>query len=76
MSEVVRYVEIDFEKKTVRVRESFLGFIQISQKNAESLVKNILKQLEKDEMKLQDCQLQCYDNAAVMADTEVVFVKE
>lgn len=67
MSEVVRYVEIDFEKKTVRVRESFLGFIQISQKNAESLVEDILKQLEKDEMELQDCRSQCYDNATVMA---------
>ncbi|GBP92612.1 Zinc finger MYM-type protein 1 [Eumeta japonica] len=26
MSEVVRYVEVDFERKSVRVRESFLGF--------------------------------------------------
>ncbi|KMQ86410.1 zinc finger mym-type protein 1-like protein [Lasius niger] len=59
MSEVVRYVEIDFEKKTVRVRESFLDFIQISQKNAKSLVEDILKQLEKDEMELQDCRSQC-----------------
>uniref|UniRef100_UPI00358F7EF6 zinc finger MYM-type protein 1-like n=1 Tax=Myxine glutinosa TaxID=7769 RepID=UPI00358F7EF6 len=67
MSEVVRYVEVDFERKTVRVRESFLGFIQISQKDAESLVEDILKQLEKDEMELQDCRSHCYDNAAVMA---------
>lgn len=67
MSEVVRYVEVDFERKTVRVRESFLGFIQISQKDAESLVEDILKQLEKDEMELQDCRSQCFDNAAVMA---------
>ncbi|KMQ89322.1 zinc finger mym-type protein 1-like protein [Lasius niger] len=67
MSEVVRYVEIDFEKKTLRVKEYFLCFIQISQKNAESLVEDILKQLEKDEMELQDCRSQCYDNVAVMA---------
>ncbi|XP_072129186.1 zinc finger MYM-type protein 1-like [Mobula birostris] len=67
MSEVVRYVEVDFERKTVCVRDSFLGFIQISQKDAESLVEDILKQLEKDEMELQDCRSQCYDNAAVMA---------
>ena len=33
MSEVVRYMEVDFERKTVRVRESFLGYIQISQKD-------------------------------------------
>ncbi|XP_053147367.1 uncharacterized protein LOC128343036 [Hemicordylus capensis] len=67
VSEVVRYVEVDFERKTVHVRESFLGFIQVSQKDAESLVEEILKQLEKDKMELQDCRSQCYDNAAVMA---------
>ncbi|XP_077263727.1 zinc finger MYM-type protein 1-like [Temnothorax americanus] len=67
MSEVVRYVEVDFERKTVRIRESFLGFIHISRKNAEGLVEDILQQLEKDEMELQDCRSQCYDNAAVMA---------
>ncbi|KAJ6668573.1 hypothetical protein lerEdw1_012055 [Lerista edwardsae] len=37
MSEVVRYVDVDFQKKTVRVKEAFLGFILISQKDAESL---------------------------------------
>ena len=36
ISEVVRYVDVDFEKKTVPVKESFLGYIQISQKDAES----------------------------------------
>lgn len=67
MAEVVRYVDIDFEDKTVSVRESFLGFIPISQKDAESLAEVILTQLEKDNMDLQDCRSQCYDNAAVMA---------
>ncbi|KAJ6660909.1 hypothetical protein lerEdw1_017066 [Lerista edwardsae] len=67
MSKVVRYVEVDFQKKTVHVTESFLGFIQISQKDAESLVQNILKRLEDDGMDLQDWRSQCYDNAAVMA---------
>ncbi|XP_013776349.1 uncharacterized protein LOC106461103 [Limulus polyphemus] len=67
MLEVVRYVEADFERKTVRIRESFFGFIQIRQKDAESLVKDILKHLEKEEMELQDCLSQYCDNAAVMA---------
>ncbi|XP_022235455.1 uncharacterized protein LOC106475694 [Limulus polyphemus] len=66
MSKVVRYVVADFERKTVRVKKSFLGFIQIRQKDAESLVEDILKQLEKDEMELHDCRSQCYDNADVM----------
>ncbi|RLU18344.1 hypothetical protein DMN91_008701 [Ooceraea biroi] len=66
MSEVVRYVKVDFERKTVRVRESFLGFIDIKQKDAESFVEVILKQLEADKMDIRDCRSQCYDNAAVM----------
>ncbi len=33
MSEIVRYVDINFDKKkTVQIKESFLGFIQISGK--------------------------------------------
>ncbi|XP_048344871.1 uncharacterized protein LOC125428571 isoform X2 [Sphaerodactylus townsendi] len=67
MSEVVRYVEIDAESRKVRVRESFLGFIWIHKKDAESLTGEILRQLEKDKLDLEDCRSQCYDNAAVMA---------
>lgn len=67
LSETVRYVEVDFEKKTICVRESFLGFILINKKDAEGLVAEILSQLQEDGMKLQDCRSQCYDNAAVMA---------
>nr|XP_053652044.1 glutamate receptor ionotropic, kainate 2-like [Cherax quadricarinatus] len=68
MSEVVWYVQADFERKTVRVSESFFAFIQITQKDAESLVEDILKQLEKDELELQDsscchlCTTQIYFN--------------
>ncbi len=54
-------------EKTVQINESFLGFIQISGKDAASLVQEILKQLEKDNINLQDCRSQCYDNGAVMA---------
>ncbi|XP_053146899.1 uncharacterized protein LOC128342872 [Hemicordylus capensis] len=67
MSQVVRYIEFDYERKTVHVRESFLGFIQLSLKDAESLTEDILKRLEKDGMELQDCWSQCCDNDAVMA---------
>ncbi|XP_029636843.1 uncharacterized protein LOC115212143 [Octopus sinensis] len=54
ISQVVRYVEVDFERKCVRVRESFLGFIQAGEKDAESLVDVILKQLADNEMALED----------------------
>ncbi|KAL3179499.1 hypothetical protein MRX96_007750 [Rhipicephalus microplus] len=67
MSEVVRYVEVDFDKKSVYVQESFLGFIHVKNKDAESFVDVILGKLEEDRMNLQDCRSQCYDNAAVMA---------
>ena len=47
ISEVVRYVDINFEEKAVQVKESFLGFIQIGYKDAASLIQEILKQLDK-----------------------------
>ena len=52
ISEVVRFVDVDFDRKKVCVRESFLGFIQITHKDAESLVEVIMQQLEKEKMKL------------------------
>lgn len=45
-------MEVDFERKTFRVEEFCLGFIQISQKDAESLVEDILMQLEEDEIEV------------------------
>ena len=67
VSEVVRYVDIDFDKKTVYVKESFLGFLQHHQKDAASFVKVIMQKLKKDKIKIENCRSQCYDNAAVMA---------
>ena len=67
LSEVVRCIDIDFVNKTVKVKKSFLGFNQISRKDAEGLVEVILDQLEKDEMELMGCRSQCYDNAAIMS---------
>ena len=43
ISEVVRYVDIDFDKKTVCVKKSFLGFLQLHQKDAASFVKVIIQ---------------------------------
>ncbi|CAK1600937.1 unnamed protein product [Parnassius mnemosyne] len=68
MSELVGHVEFDFNKTSVRVRDSFLGFIQMTYldvKDAGSLVDEI--QLGKDDLDLQDCRSQYYENAAVMA---------
>ena len=49
--EVVRYVDIDFDKRTMCVKESFPGFLQLHQKDAASFVKVIMQQLQKDEIK-------------------------
>ena len=65
--EVVRYVDIDFDKKTMCVKESFSGFLQLDQKDAASFVEVIMQQLQKDEIKIENCRSQCYDNASVMA---------
>ena len=62
ISEVVRYIDIDFDKKT----ESFLGFLQLHQKDAASFVKIMMQQLQKDEIKIENRRSQCYNNAAVM----------
>lgn len=47
-----KYVKTDFQNKTVHIVESFLGFIQITQKNAVGLDGVMLSQLEKDDIKL------------------------
>lgn len=46
----MKYVDIDFKRKTIHVRESFLVYVLISQKDAESLAEDILKQIENDKM--------------------------
>ena len=64
--EVVKYVDIDFYKKEC-VKESFLGFLQLHQKDAASFVEVIMQQLQKDEIKIENCRSHCHDNAVVMA---------
>ncbi|KFM73429.1 Zinc finger MYM-type protein 1, partial [Stegodyphus mimosarum] len=67
MSETIRYVDIDFQEKTVVIKECFLGFIQTHKKDAASIAGIILQQLEKDKLAFKDCRSQCYDNAPVMS---------
>jgi len=67
MSQVIRFVDVDFESKDVKIRESFLGFISLRSKDAAATENAILDQLNDLELPLQDCRCQCYDNAAVMS---------
>lgn len=57
-------MEADSKKN---VKKFFLGFIQLCWKDAESLVNDILRQLEKDKMKLQDCHSWYWNNTTLMA---------
>ncbi|XP_059141319.1 uncharacterized protein LOC131929216 [Physella acuta] len=67
LSEVIRYVDVDFVTKKVTIKESFLGFVQVIAKDAASIEKAIVDKLESDDLPLADCRSQCYDNASVMA---------
>lgn len=67
MSEVIRYVDVDFVTRKVEIKESFIGFIEIHGKDAATIDEAIVQKLESDKIALQDCRSQCYDNAAVMS---------
>ena len=54
MVQTVCYVDIEFQKKKIHVKESFLGFIQLKQRDAESSVEVIFEQMEKNKMPLED----------------------
>ena len=61
MSRVLRYIHIDWNNKTVEIKESFLGFIEVLGKDT----KLISNSLENDGIDLDNCRSQCYDNADV-----------
>jgi hypothetical protein len=67
LSEVIRFVDVNFITKKVTIKEAFLGFIQLHAKDAATLESVIVEQLQADNLPLTDCRSQCYDNAAVMA---------
>ena len=58
MSQVIRFVDVDFESKDVKIRESFLGFISLRSKDAAAIEAAILDQLNDLEVPLQDCRCQ------------------
>ena len=65
LSEVLRYVNMDGNE--VKVEESFVRFIETKGKSAKEISELILRQLENDEIQIDDCRGQAYDNAAVMS---------
>ena len=67
LSEVIRFVDVNFETKEVKIRESFLGVIHLHAKDAAAIEQVIINKLQEDKIPLSDCRSQCYDNASVMA---------
>ena len=65
-SYVIRFVDIDFNKKEVCVQDYYLGFIKLQGKDSSSL-ETPLDQLEAAGISFTDSRSQCYDNASIMA---------
>ena len=67
LSQVIRYVQSDFETGNVRVKETFIKFVELDKKDAAGYEAIILKSLQDDGLNFLDCHAQMYDNAAVMS---------
>ena len=64
-TQILRYVKI--QDGSVEVKESFVDFIALNAKDAQSLTDVILSKITADDLDFQDCRGQGYDNAATMA---------
>lgn len=62
---LIRYVHI--ENKKVEVKESFLGYFQLTGKKALDITEDIIKAIEQDGLDITLCRGQGYDNASTMA---------
>ena len=67
LSQVIRYVQSDFETGNVRVKETFIKFVELDKKDAAGYEAIILKSLQDDGLNFLDCRAQMYDNEAVMS---------
>ena len=65
MSQVLRFVDVDNETKTAVIKEVFIDFIEIHEKSAERIAKEITSKLEQDNLDLNDCRGQTYDAATM-----------
>lgn len=67
LSEVIRYVRLDYDTGQVEIREAFIDFLELDKKDAAGYEEVILKKLKDDDLKFSDCRAQMYDNATVMS---------
>lgn len=64
LSLTIRYVDLSEEK--IEVRETFFGFVPIHDATGKGLSKKILSELEQNDLDIQNCRGQGYDNGANM----------
>lgn len=65
LSLTLRYVSIS--RNEVEIKEVFLGFFQLEEKDASSIAIKVLSLLEQYGLPIENCHGQSYDNTAVMA---------
>eukprot|EP00731_Ephydatia_muelleri_P000174 Em0001g174a len=58
LSQVIRYVQSDFETGNVRVKETFIKFVELDKKDAAGYEAIILKSLQDDGLNFLDCRAQ------------------
>lgn len=66
MTQIIRYVKVTQNEKC-SIEERFVDFIETKQKTGEGLAQDILNKLQADNLDIQNCRAQCYDNGANMA---------
>ncbi|KAL4154154.1 hypothetical protein QTP88_001987 [Uroleucon formosanum] len=65
MSKIIRYVVAN--ENGCEIVESFLGFIRVYKKTGEALSEDIINSILQNDLSLNDCRGQSYDNGANMA---------
>lgn len=63
---IIRYVELDNEKREAKISEKFLEFISVNESTGLALSETIMQMLKDNKIELENCRGQGYDNGANM----------
>lgn len=67
LSIILRYVVVNYDQKSIEVKESCFGFFELKKHGAADHENLIYKVLQSFNIDIQNCRGQCYDGAAVMS---------
>lgn len=67
LSIILRYVVVNYDQKSIEVKESFFGFFELKKHGAADHENRIYKVLQSFNIDIQNCRGQGYDGAAVMS---------